>query len=173
MARGPEHVCVILDEAYCEFALRSATRTRRSNCCGATPNLVLLRTFSKVYGLCGLRVGYALCGSEDFGPPSTRCASRSICNAAAQAAAVEALRHQDEVERRVVHTIVGPPRSSTDGLRELGIGPAESHANFFWFHLPVAEARTRRSRPASSAGWASAACSCARAPRSGAPARCA
>jgi histidinol-phosphate aminotransferase len=56
-------------------------------------------------------------------------------NLAAPAAAVQALRHQDEVERRVVRTVAG--RSElTGGLRELGLWVAESDANFVWTHLP-------------------------------------
>ncbi|MEA2375824.1 MAG: histidinol-phosphate aminotransferase, partial [Thermoleophilaceae bacterium] len=95
----PRHVCVILDEAYVEFSTlqdpdESLLLADRH------PNLVLLRTFSKVYGLCGLRVGYALC-SEDFRLAVDRVRQPFSVNALAQAAAVEALRHQDEVERRV------------------------------------------------------------------------
>ena len=55
------------------------------------PNLVLLRTFSKVYGLCGLRVGYGLCGSESFRTAVDQVRQPFFCNAAAQAAALEAL----------------------------------------------------------------------------------
>ena len=58
----PRHVCVILDEAYCEFALRLGDPDASLDLLRRHPNLVLLRTFSKVYGLAGLRVGYALCG---------------------------------------------------------------------------------------------------------------
>jgi histidinol-phosphate aminotransferase len=59
-----------------------------------------------------------------------------FCNAAAQAAAVEALRHQDEVNARVERTIIARVEVE-DGLRGLGIEPAESQANFCWFDLPV------------------------------------
>ncbi len=73
----PPHVCVILDEAYCEFALTLGDTYASVELLRRYPNLVLLRTFSKVYGLAGLRVGYALCASEDSASPSTRSASRS------------------------------------------------------------------------------------------------
>ena len=56
---------------------------------------------SKVCGLCRLRVGFALCGSEDFRTAVDQVRQPFFCNAAAQAAAVEALNHQDEVARRV------------------------------------------------------------------------
>jgi histidinol-phosphate aminotransferase len=130
----PRHVAVILDEAYCEFntlddpdaSLDLLTRH---------PNLVLLRTFSKVHGLCGLRVGYGLCGSDEFVTAVNQVRQPFFCNAAAQAAAIEALKHTDEVTARVERTIVAR-LDMEDGLRELGIEPAESQANFCWFDLP-------------------------------------
>ncbi|HEY1834610.1 MAG TPA: aminotransferase class I/II-fold pyridoxal phosphate-dependent enzyme, partial [Solirubrobacteraceae bacterium] len=65
LADVPSHACVILDEAYCEFNLLEDPDASIA-LLDAHPNLILLRTFSKVYGLCGLRVGFALCGSEDL-----------------------------------------------------------------------------------------------------------
>ena len=92
MRRIPRHVCVILDEAYCEFALTLGDTYASLELLRKYPNLVLLRTFSKVYGLAGLRVGYALCGSEDFRVAVDQVRQPFYLNAAAQAAAVEALR---------------------------------------------------------------------------------
>src|SRR6185503_14812293 len=63
--RVPRQVCVILDEAYCEFNTLDDPDTTLDLLKRHT-NLVLLRTFSKVHGLCGLRVGFGLCGSEEF-----------------------------------------------------------------------------------------------------------
>jgi histidinol-phosphate aminotransferase len=99
---------------------------------------VLLRTFSKVYGLCGLRVGFGLCGSEDFRTAVDQVRQPFFCNAAAQAAALEALNHQDEVTRRVERNLA--ERIGLEhGLRRLGMEPAESQANFVWFDLPAGE----------------------------------
>jgi histidinol-phosphate aminotransferase len=132
--RVPRHVCVILDEAYCEFNVLDDPDASL-DLLARHPNLVLLRTFSKVYGLCGLRVGYALCGSEEFPTAVAQVRQPFFCNAAAQAAAVEALRHQDEVTARVERTIVA--RMDVEaGLQDLGIQPAASQANFAWFDLP-------------------------------------
>jgi len=131
----PPHVCVVLDEAYCEFSLRIGDPFASLPLLRRHPNLVLLRTFSKVYGLAALRVGYGLCGSEDFRVAVDQVRQPFFLNAAAQAAAVEALRHQDEVERRVIQTIA--LRSSLeDGIRGLGLWVAESDANFVWVRLP-------------------------------------
>jgi histidinol-phosphate aminotransferase len=132
--RVPRHVCVILDEAYCEFNTLEDPDAS-IDLLARHPNLVLLRTFSKVHGLCGLRVGYALCGSDEFVTAVNQVRQPFFCNAAAQAAAIEALRHGDEVTARVERTIVAR-LALEDGLGELGIRPADSQANFCWFDLP-------------------------------------
>src|SRR6202012_3945316 len=105
MERVPRHVCVILDEAYCEFALALGDTYASLDLLRRWPNLVLLRTFSKAYGLAGLSVGYGLCGTEDFRAAVDQVRQPFYLNTAAQAAGVEALRHRDEVERRVPHTV--------------------------------------------------------------------
>ncbi|MCW3047055.1 MAG: aminotransferase class I/II-fold pyridoxal phosphate-dependent enzyme, partial [Solirubrobacterales bacterium] len=131
----PRHVCVVLDEAYCEFSTLEDPDASL-DLLARHRNLVLLRTFSKVYGLCGLRVGFALAGSEEFVAAVDQVRQPFFCNAAAQAAAIEALRHQDAVTERVERAVVARVEME-EGLRELGIEPAESQANFCWFDLPV------------------------------------
>jgi histidinol-phosphate aminotransferase len=131
----PRHVCVILDEAYCEYSLALGDTYASLELLRRWPNLVLLRTFSKVYGLAGLRVGYALGGSEEFRAATDQVRQPFYLNTAAQAAAVQALEHQDEVERRVTRTVAARI-FLTDGLRELGLWVADSDANFIWTHLP-------------------------------------
>jgi histidinol-phosphate aminotransferase len=126
-------VCVILDEAYCEFNLLedpdSSVELLHSH-----PNLVLLRTFSKVYGLCGLRVGFALCGSPEMPRALDQVRQPFFCNAIAQAAATEALAHQDAVTDRVTRTIA-ERISVQERLVALGLQVADSQANFCWLHL--------------------------------------
>ncbi|MDX6665394.1 MAG: histidinol-phosphate aminotransferase [Solirubrobacteraceae bacterium] len=130
----PPHVAVILDEAYCEFNLlddpdASVDLLERH------PNLVLLRTFSKAYGLAAMRVGYALCGAEAFVKAVHQVRQPFVVNGVATAAAIEALKHGDAVAERVERTVMA--RAQLDnGLRALGIEPAESQANFCWFDLP-------------------------------------
>jgi histidinol-phosphate aminotransferase len=130
----PPHVAFVLDEAYCEFSLlddpdASLDLLKRF------PNLVLLRTFSKVYGLAGLRVGFALCGSETFAQAVGQVRQPFYLNALAQAAALEALKHQDAVAERVERAVVARVEVA-DGLERLGLRVAESQANFAWVHLP-------------------------------------
>ena len=129
----PRHVLVIVDEAYVEFAadrdpddtLPLLDRHR---------NLVLLRTFSKVYGLCGLRAGYALAGSESFRAAVDRVRQPFSVNALAQVAAAEALLHQDEVASRVERTLV-ERLFLEDELRDRGLTVSEGQANFSWVSL--------------------------------------
>jgi histidinol-phosphate aminotransferase len=134
LAKIPRHVCVILDEAYCEFNTLDDPDAS-IDLLDKHSNLVLLRTFSKVYGLAGLRVGFGLCGADEFKTAVDQVRQPFFCNAAAQAAAIEALRHQDEVARRVELTIAARIELESD-LEALGLKVAESHANFVWFHLP-------------------------------------
>jgi len=133
--RVPSHVCVILDEAYCEFALNLGDTYASVELLRRYPNLVVLRTFSKVYGLAALRVGYGLCASDAFRTAVDQVRQPFYLNAAAQAGAVEALKHQDEVERRVTQTLAAR-LDLEEGVRGLGVWVAESDANFIWLHLP-------------------------------------
>lgn len=91
----PDDVLVVLDEAYNEFVTdedwQDSLDLQRMH-----PNVLILRTFSKIYGLCGLRVGYGIA------PPAVREALDKVrqpfnVNRLAQVAATEALRHQDQV----------------------------------------------------------------------------
>jgi len=133
VASVPRHVAVILDEAYVEFSLLQDAGDSL-DLLAKHPNLVLLRTFSKIYGLCGLRVGYGLCGSESFRTAVDQVRQPFFCNAAAQAAAIEALKHQDEVARRVERNLAERTSLTVD-LEALGLSVAESQANFIWFDV--------------------------------------
>jgi histidinol-phosphate aminotransferase len=135
LEKVPPRVCVILDEAYCEYNTLDDPDAS-VDLLAKHPNLVLLRTFSKVYGLAGLRVGYALCGSDTFVTAVNQVRQPFFCNAAAQAGAIEALKHGDAVVQRVERAVVARLELE-DGLGALGITPAESQANFSWFDLPV------------------------------------
>ena len=131
-AELPRQVALILDEAYVEFSTLQDP-DESLDLLERHPNLVLLRTFSKVYGLCGLRAGYAL-GSEDFRLAVDRVRQPFSVNALAQAAAVEALNHVDEVERRVMQTAVERMHTES-GFEERGLESTDSQANFSWVSL--------------------------------------
>jgi histidinol-phosphate aminotransferase len=133
LERVPPYVCVIVDEAYCEFNLLDDPDDS-IELLARHPNLALLRTFSKVHGLCGLRVGFALCGSEELPRAVDQVRQPFFCNALAQAAAAEALNHRDVVEERVAKTIAERD-AMADALNTLGLRPADSQANFCWFDL--------------------------------------
>ncbi len=130
--RVPDHVTILVDEAYVEFQLDDDpddTVDLRKH----FPNLVLLRTFSKVYGLAGLRVGYALCS------PKFRAAVDAVrqpfsVNAIAQAAAAEAIRHQDDVIARIERNLFARV-TVEEGVRGLGLVTPDSQANFSWIDL--------------------------------------
>ncbi|MDP9227564.1 MAG: histidinol-phosphate transaminase [Actinomycetota bacterium] len=132
VAEVPDHVTVIVDEAYIEFQARDhpdATLDLLSS----HSNLVLLRTFSKCYGLAGLRVGYAL------STPQFRAAVDAVrqpfsVNALAQIAAAEAILHQDDVADRVERNVV-ERIFVEEGVRGLGLETPDSEANFSWVAL--------------------------------------
>jgi histidinol-phosphate aminotransferase len=136
MQRAPDRVTVILDEAYIEFQATDdpdATLALLPD----HPNLVLLRTFSKCYGLAGLRVGYALC-SPQFRSAVDAVRQPFSVNEIAQAAAAEAILHQDDVADRVEKNLV-ERLFVEEGLREMGLVTADSEANFSWIALGDAD----------------------------------
>jgi len=128
----PRHVAVVLDEAYVEFSSLQDPDDSL-DLLERHPNLVLLRTFSKVYGLCGLRVGYAL-ASESFRRAVDRVRQPFSVNTLAQAAAVEAMNHVDEIERRIEQTAIERMHVETE-LEERGLRTTDSQANFSWVSL--------------------------------------
>jgi histidinol-phosphate aminotransferase len=134
--RLPDHVTIVLDEAYVEFQTVDDPDTT-VDLLADFPNLVVLRTFSKVYGLAGLRVGFAL-GSAKFRAAVDAVRQPFSVNALAQAAATEAIRHQDDVAQRVERTLVERIRVE-EGLHELGLATAATQANFSWIDLGDAD----------------------------------
>jgi histidinol-phosphate aminotransferase len=128
----PRRVAVVLDEAYVEFsALQDPDDSL--DLVERHPNLVVLRTFSKVYGLCGLRVGYSL-GPESFRLAVNRVRQPFSVNTLALAAATEAIGHQDEVERRVEQNMIERVHVDSE-LEERGFETTDSQANFSWVSL--------------------------------------
>ena len=132
----PPHVTVILDEAYIEFQTNDDP-DQTLDLLDEFPNLVVLRTFSKCYGLAGLRVGYAI-GAAEFRAAVDAVRQPFSVNALAQAAGAEAILHQDDVLHRVEATVAERLRVE-EALGELGLETSESQANFSWVDLGDAD----------------------------------
>ena len=132
LAALPDHVHVLLDEALVHFQdVEDVDACLRL--VDAFPRLLVVRTFSKIYGLSGLRAGYAV-GSD----PGLLAAVAPVLgvNALTQAALEHALRTGDaEIERR--RRTVSRERSRlTEALRALGADVSDSQANFVWLRAP-------------------------------------
>jgi len=134
--RIPSRVTVIVDEAYVEFQTDDDPDATLG-LLGDFPNLVVLRTFSKCYGLAGLRVGYGI-GSAKFRAAVDAVRQPFSVNALAQAAGAEAILHQDDVLRRIEHTVAAR-LTVEEGVRELGLASSDSQANFSWVDLGEAD----------------------------------
>jgi len=125
--RLPEHVFPVIDEAYAEFVdepgFRDAVSLFRQG-----RRLGAIRTFSKIYGLAGLRVGYAVVPAEI---PATADGIRNSFNISvlAQAAALAALDDEEHVERTRRLTFAGREQL-TRGLQAMGLQPIPSQTNF-------------------------------------------
>lgn len=130
----PEGVLVLLDEAYREFA-RDPEVPDGIELYRRRPELIVLRTFSKAYGLAGLRVGYAV-AHEAVADRIRRAAVPFGVNSLAQSAAVASLKAEGELLERV-EAIVRERDRVARGLRDLGL-PAPvtaTEANFVWLRL--------------------------------------
>jgi histidinol-phosphate aminotransferase len=138
LGRLPGHVVLVLDEAYYEFALHFAS-LRRVNYSNALDyvqrgaGVVVLRTFSKAYGLAGLRVGYGLGPAELLGY-CARMRNTFSVSSVAQAAAIAALDDHAHVQRVVDNNTI-QSRDLSQGLTELGYRVVPTWANFLYCDL--------------------------------------
>jgi histidinol-phosphate aminotransferase len=132
-AQVPDYVTVAVDEAYVEFQTDDDPDAT-AGLLAQLPNVLVLRTFSKAYGLAGLRCGYALC-TAGFRAALDAVRQPFSVNELAQVAAAEAILHTDDVTKRIERTIVERVFVE-EGIRELGLEPAASQANFSWIPLP-------------------------------------
>ena len=134
LAAVPSSVLVVVDEAYLEF-VRDPQAPDGVDLLRRYPNVVLLRTLSKAYGLAGLRVGYAV------GRPRLVAGIRAVSTPfgvshVAQQAALASLEPTAQAELfERVEAIVAERTRVGEALREQGWGLPESHANFVWFPL--------------------------------------
>jgi histidinol-phosphate aminotransferase len=130
----PDGVAVLLDEALVDFSdaqpVSSSLALLESH-----PRLLVFRTFSKAWGLAGLRIGYVI-GGPGSGELLAELEPDLGVSELSQAGALEALRSCEDIyEQRVATIRIERPRV-TDGLREMGFDVSESQANFVWAAHP-------------------------------------
>ncbi len=135
LRRAPKNVVIVLDEAYNEY-LDPALRCPSIAWLASFPNLIVTRTFSKVYGLAGLRVGYAVCHPE-VAALLNRVRQPFNVNNLAIVAAVAALADQDFLRDSFELNVAGM-KQLLDGCRRLGISWIPSYANFVTVEIPRA-----------------------------------
>jgi len=128
----PADCLVILDEAYREY-IRDADVPDGIDLYRDRPNVAVLRTFSKAYGLAGLRIGF-LIGHEPVAEAIRKTMLPFTVNAIAQAAAVASLNAEDELLERV-ETIVKERDRVREALRADGWTVPVTEANFVWLRL--------------------------------------
>jgi histidinol-phosphate aminotransferase len=131
----PEHVLVILDEAYFEFTMGAAefpdSLTYRYD------NVITLRTFSKAYGMAGIRLGYGL-GHDYLIGFVNKVKLPFEPNVLAQAAGMAALKDEDYLRRTLEFTDAGM-KHITEEFERLGVRYVPSHANFILVPFGSAE----------------------------------
>jgi histidinol-phosphate aminotransferase len=128
----PAEVLVVLDEAYTEFITDSSVADGIS-LLGRYPNVIVLRTFSKAYGLAGLRVGYAVAADPTVAMAVRQTQVPFAVTALAQAAALASL--EDEAAKQLaerVEQLIAERSRVTAELRSFGYAVPESQANFVW-----------------------------------------
>jgi len=135
----PGHVLLVLDAAYAEYVRRNDYEAG-IELVSSNDNVVMTRTFSKIYGLAGLRVGW-LYGPHHVADALNRVRGPFNLNAAAIAAGVAALRDREHIARAVDYNQVWLDRL-TEGLRALGLTVTPSVANFLLIHFGTEPGKT-------------------------------
>jgi len=142
----PDTVVCVLDEAYFEFVNQSAD-INSIDWLTKYPNLIVTRTFSKAYGLAGLRVGYSL-SSPEIADILNRVRQPFNNNTLALVAAEAALTDEEHLQRTITNNVQGM-QQLTDGFKSLGLEWIPSAGNFVSVDikregLPVYEALLRK-----------------------------
>lgn len=143
----PRDVLVVVDEAYVEF-VRAEDAVDSGALLARHPNVVVLRTFSKAYGLAGLRVGYAVARPEVASAVRTASTPFGV-NHLAQVAALASLRAEDELTTRV-GAVVAERGRLVAGLRDQGWDVPDPQGNFVW--LATGDRTVDLARAAEAAG---------------------
>jgi len=137
LARVPDHVLVVLDEAYSDFAEHFAAQRRitwsrsMDYVRAGRLNLLVLRTFSKAHGLAGLRIGYG-CGHPDLLQYFARLRNSFSVSVAAEAGALAALQDQAHIRKTVENNAAGAAWLA-GRLSDLHLRAVPTSANFIYF----------------------------------------
>jgi histidinol-phosphate aminotransferase len=129
----PSHILIALDEAYVEY-IRDGLLPDSFALVRKHSNVVVLRTFSKAYGLAGLRIGYAV-GDPDIITALGKVYVPFTATSVSQAAAIASLDAADELLSRT-DAVVDERARVTAALRDAGYTVPPSQANFVWLPLP-------------------------------------
>jgi histidinol-phosphate aminotransferase len=128
----PPHIVIAIDEAYVEY-IRDGMAPDSLGLVQAHANVVVLRTFSKAYGLAGVRVGYAI-GQPDLITALDKVYVPFTVSSIAQAAAIASLDAADELLARTDAVVAERSRVSAE-LRAAGFTLPPSQSNFVWLPL--------------------------------------
>ncbi len=145
--RVPPHVLVVVDEAYREF-VRIDDPLDAVTLVGDRPNVAVMRTFAKAYGLAGFRVGYIV-APEPVASAVRACALPFGVSSIAQATAVAALEREPELLERVAALVTERERVAA-ALRDQGWPLPDAQGSFVW--LPLAGRTTEFAAAAEQAG---------------------
>ena len=143
----PENVLVGLDEAYREFVTDPSVPDGLE-VYGERPNVAVLRTLSKAWGLAGLRIGY-LVASPEVAAAVRKVVTPFSASTVAQAAAIAALKATEEMSRRAA-IVVGGRERVLDAVRKTFPDVPQSQANFIW--LPLGDGATAFAQQCEQAG---------------------
>lgn len=135
MAAVPEHVCVVLDEAYCDFAEffareRGVEYSHSMQYVHDGRNVVVLRTFSKAHGLAGLRIGYGIAPAEQISYFTRMRTVFQVTNVA-EAAALAAIEDEHHIRKTLQNNAAGVDYLSSK-IAEMGLRIVPTWANFVY-----------------------------------------
>jgi histidinol-phosphate aminotransferase len=130
----PSHILIAIDEAYVEY-IRDGMAPNSLDLVQTHSNVVVLRTFSKAYGLAGLRIGYAV-GHPDLITALDKVYVPFTVSSLAQAAAIASLAADDELLARTDALVAERARVGA-ALRDAGFALPPTQANFVWLPLGV------------------------------------
>lgn len=140
-ACAQKKIWILLDECFVPF-LDDAKLHSQIGALSRYPNLIILRAFTKLYAMAGLRLGYLLCSNEALMRRIASCGQPWSVSAPAQAAGVAALKDTAYVDavRRLIHT---ERAYLTGALQEIGMKVMGSKANYIFFKCPIKNLKER------------------------------